>query len=267
MKALFNYLLAIVFVFGITTTSYSSNNKGDDKKVLSERSFPISAGKKLVVNAESGDVQVTPWDKSEVYVKVIGNENAEKKFDFSYDASSEEVKIKAERKGSWSWFSNISLKFEIKVPSNFNIYANTSGGDIKIGGIKGGITLKTSGGDIWGDRFEGSFDAKTSGGDINLFCSNAKIDASTSGGDIDLEYTGKNKGVELNTSGGDIDIKVPQNFDANVDLRTSGGDIDCNINLNNVKKLSETKVIGSLNNGGVPLTAHTSGGDITVKSK
>lgn len=229
MKVSFTYLLTFIFILGLTANSFPSSGKGDDAKVLHEKTFKISPGKKLLVNAASGDVQITAWDKSEVYVKVIGNDNAADKFDFSFNANSEEVKIDAEKKDGWSWFSNIKLKFEIKVPANFNVYTNTSGGDIKIGGVKGGITLKTSGGDIWGDRFEGNFNAKTSGGDIK--------------------------------------IKVPQNIDADVDLRTSGGDVECNMNLNNVKRLSDSKIIGSLNKGGVPLNAHTSGGDITLSRK
>lgn len=267
MKVLTIYFLTFLFICGFSVNLSLASAKDADTKVIHEKSFNISAGKKLVLNSDTGDIQITPWDKSEVQVKVIGNDNAAEKFTYDFIATIEEVKIDVKKKGGWSWFSNIKLRFEIKVPSKFNIYANTAGGDIKIGGVNGGITLKTSGGDIWGDRFEGNFVAKTSGGDIKLFCNNAKIEANTSGGDIELEYNGINKSIELNTSGGNIDIKVPQNFDADVDLNTSGGDVECNLPLNNVKKLSETKVIGSLNKGGALLTAHTSGGDITVYKK
>lgn len=267
MKNKFSYLLAFIIICGLATTSCHAHYKDGGTKVLREKSFNISPGKKLVVDASSGDVQITPWDKAEVYVKIIGNQTAEEKFDFKFEVSSEEIKIKTEKNGNGSWFSNMKLRFEIKAPANFNIYAATAGGDIKLGGVKGDITLKTSGGDIWGDRFEGNFVAKTSGGDINLFCNNASIEAKTSGGDIDVEYTGINKGIDLSTSGGDIEVKLPQNFNADVDLGTSGGDVDCDITLNNVKKLSETKIIGSLNKGGNLIKAHTSGGDISVRSK
>ncbi|MEB2355681.1 MAG: DUF4097 family beta strand repeat-containing protein, partial [Ignavibacteriales bacterium] len=93
---------------------------------------------------------------------------------------------------------------------------------------------------------------------------NAKIDANTSGGDIELEYTGFNQGIELKTSGGDIDIKLPADFNAKAELKTSGGEVDCNLTLNEVKKLSETKIDADINKGGNPLVAITSGGDITV---
>ena len=267
MKLVTKYLTILVLILAVPINHACAPSKGDDKKVIQEKSFKISAGKKIILNTDAGDIQITPWDKSEVYVKVVGNDNAADKYDYTFDANSEEIKIEVEKKGGWSWFSNINLKFEIKVPNNFNINANTSGGDIKVGGVKGSIGLKTSGGDIWGDRFEGNFTAKTSGGDITLFCNNATIDANTSGGDIELEYTGTNKGIELKTSGGDIDVKVPQDFNAKAELRTSGGDVDCNLTLNNVKRLSETKIDANINNGGAPLIAITSGGDISVNKK
>ena len=267
MKNLPKYILiaSLIFVQSLNQTYPSS--KGNDTKVIKEKTFQIAEGKKINVTCDGGDVMFTPWDKSEVYVKVIGNDNAEEKYDYIFEANSEEVSVKAERKGGWNWFSNISLKIEVKVPARFNIYTNTSGGDIKVGGVHGGIYLETSGGDIWGDRFEGDFYASTSGGDINLFCSNAKIEASTSGGDITVEYTGVNQGIELETSGGDIEVKVPADFDANAHLETSGGDVDCNLTLNDVKKLSETEIIANINKGGKPLIASTSGGDVSVYKK
>jgi DUF4097 and DUF4098 domain-containing protein YvlB len=267
MKIFINYFVALTLIIALSLNHTFASSKSDDKKVIHEKTFQIASGKKLNVNVDAGDVIITVWDKSEVYIKVIGNDNAADKYDYTFNGTSEEVTITAEKKGGWSWFSNISLNIEVKVPKSFNINANTSGGDIKVGGVNGGIYLKTSGGDIWGDRFEGNFFAHTSGGDINLFCSNAKIEASTSGGDIELEYTGVNQGIELKTSGGDIDVKVPADFDAKAELKTSGGDVDCNLTMNNVIKLSETKIDANINKGGKPLIAVTSGGDVTVYKK
>lgn len=267
MKKFTKYLIVLSLIFAVSASHTFASSKHDGKKVIKEKSFQISEGKKISITTDGGDVMITPWDKSEVYVKIIGNDNAEDKYEYYLDGTSEEIRIRAERKGGWSWFSNINLKFEIKVPSKFNVYTNTSGGDIKIGGINGGIYLETSGGDIWGDRFEGNFYASTSGGDINLFCSNSKIEASTSGGDITVEYSGINQGMELETSGGHIEVKVPVDFDAKAHLETSGGEVDCNLTLNEVKRLSETEIIGNINKGGKPLTASTSGGDVSVIKK
>jgi DUF4097 and DUF4098 domain-containing protein YvlB len=269
MKTVTRYsvILALILSFSINSIFASSAASKDEKKVIKEKTFQIAEGKKINVTCDGGDVVFTPWDKSEVYVKITANEKAAEKYDLIFESNSDEITVKAERKNQWNWFSNLSLKIEVKVPARFNIYVGTSGGDIKVGGVHGGIYLETSGGDIWGDRFEGNFYASTSGGDINLFCSNAKIEASTSGGDIKVEYSGENQGIDLSTSGGDIDVKVPADFNARVDLSTSGGDVDCNLTLNDVKELSETEIRGDINKGGKPLNASTSGGDVSVYKK
>jgi hypothetical protein len=52
-----------------------------------------------------------------------------------------------------------------------------------------------------------------------------------------------------------------------MELSTSGGDVSCSLNMSNVKKSSGSRLIGDLNGGGQKLSAHTSGGDITVSEK
>jgi DUF4097 and DUF4098 domain-containing protein YvlB len=188
--------------------------------------------------------------------------------DFTLEGNDEEVRVTEKKISSISsWFSNIDLKVEIKVPSQFNLDINTAGGDIKCGGITGKAELNTSGGDIWADRFSGMLDASTSGGDIFLFCKDAKINGETSGGDVKLEYAGENKGIDLSTSGGDIEIKVLKEINASMELSTSGGDVSCSLNMSNVKKSSGSRLIADLNGGGEKLSAHSSGGDISVFEK
>jgi DUF4097 and DUF4098 domain-containing protein YvlB len=236
-------------------------------ETLHHRSFIISSGKDLILNTESGDVTITPWDKEEVEVKILGNERARERMRFSFNSNNNKVEVTGKRDGSgWSWFSSMNLKYEILVPSSFNIDISTAGGDIKIGGVKGKIILNTSGGDIWVDRCTGTIDTKTSGGDINIFSSNSPVNARTSGGDINFEYSGTNKGIDLKTSGGDIDIKVSPDIKASVDLSTSGGEISIEeIDIIDASKMSRNKVIANINGRGEKLIARTSGGDIKIK--
>lgn len=263
------FILSLLFSMTITFTACGSAylDSDDDLQLIQEKSFNISPGKNLVVEISSGDVTVTYWDKSEVYVKVFGNENAFEKMNFVLNGSEEKVEVIGEKKSSFSWFSNVNVEIEIKVPSKFNLDINTSGGDIKCGGITGTSRLNTSGGDIWADKYSGDLVVSTSGGDVFLFCTDAFIEAETSGGDIKLEYSGENRGIDLSTSGGDIDINLPEDFKARLDISTSGGEVSCSLNMSNIKKSYENSLIGDVNGGGGKLTAHTSGGDITVKGK
>lgn len=236
-------------------------------ETLHHRTFKISSGKALIVDSENGDVTITPWEKDEVEVIILGNARARDRMQFSFNASENKVEVKGTRDGSgWSWFSSLELKYEIKVPEYFNLDIHTAGGDIKAGGINGMIRLKTSGGDIWSDRCIGNIEARTSGGDINIFTTDSPVTAKTSGGDIKLEYSGKNKGIDLNTSGGDITIKLSPDIKASVDLSTSGGHVsNAEITISNATKMSRNKISGEINGGGEKLIARTSGGDVELK--
>lgn len=268
-------LLKQLAVYFLISTAFSLNACGsmhihsdDDLQLINEKSFTISSGKNLLVELSSGDVKVTYWDKSEVYIKILGNENAMEKMDFTMEGNEEMVKVIGKRKSSSSsWFSSIDVNVEIKVPAQFNLDISTAGGDIKCGGITGKAELNTSGGDVWADKFSGDIIVSTSGGDIFLFCNYAQINAETSGGDINLEYEGENKGIDLSTSGGDIEVKLPKEINASMELSTSGGDVSCSLNMSNIKKSSGSRLISDLNGGGEKFYAHTSGGDITVTEK
>ena len=261
-----SFIISVAFTFTACANTYLSSN--DDHQLIKEKSFNISPGKNLYVDLSSGDVEITYWDKEEVLVKIFGDEDTMEKMDFTLEGNEDQVKVIGEKKSSISsWFSNLDLEVEIKVPSRFNLDVNTAGGDIKCGGITGKAELSTSGGDIWADKFSGNLTASTSGGDIFLFCRNANIIAETSGGDIKLDYEGENKGVDLSTSGGDIEIKLSKEFKAAVELSTSGGDVSCSLSLSNIAKSSESRLIADLNGGGEKLLAHTSGGDISVTKR
>ncbi|MGB5847507.1 MAG: DUF4097 family beta strand repeat-containing protein [Ignavibacteriaceae bacterium] len=267
------HLFALLFVTLFSYLFLGAASSGaitfaDDLKVLHEKTFPINPGKQLKVKTPTGDVEVTYWDESKVYIKILGDDDAEERMSFEFNNDDNLVEIIADKDGSlFSWFSGINLKYEIKVPANFNVDVSTSGGDIKLGGVNGTAKLHTSGGDVWAERVEGNLDVSTSGGDIKLICGGTEIVAHTSGGDINLNYFGPNLGIDLSTSGGDIRVELPADFDASMELSTSGGDVSCNLTMNNATKLSGHKIVADLNNGGMEFNAHTSGGDIDVMKK
>jgi hypothetical protein len=265
----------------------NANIFGGDLQTLEERNFQIAPGKYLKVDASSGSLSVTSWNKNEVNIKILGNEKAEDKIKFKFHADDDEVELIAQRK-HWlfDWFSSgIKLHYEIKVPRKFNlnvetgggsIYTadisgkmnlSTSGGSIKFENVIGEFDASTSGGSITGNNFKGDLDASTSGGSLSFTGSDSKIKATTSGGGIYLDYEGVNKGIYLSTSGGGIKIILPEDFNASAELYTSGGRVSCELTANHAKKISSTSFEADLNQGGAPLYAETSGGSITVLKK
>ena len=304
------FIIILAVFIGTTAFSceyndYDYNNDSPNLKTLHEKTFKTEAGKKIEVNAYSGDVEISSWTRDEVYVKVLGNNKAEERVKFYFNENSGDITVTAKKKGFFTnWFtSGIRLRFEIKVPGKFNteihtsggdisliavkgknklktsggninlqdvtgnVYVSTSGGDIIANYVKGNITLKTSGGDIKSSNVTGNLVAKTSGGDITFSASYTKIEASTSGGNISGSYSGKNLGINVSSSGGDILLKLPKDFNASARLTTSGGYVNCDLNLTNVEKKTNSKLIADINGGGANLRVSTSGGDIDVLKK
>lgn len=298
------FKVTTLFTISILGLLLFAQNLLAGEKKLYEKSFHVSSGEKLTVETPTGDVIIDSWNESEVSILVYGNDNAEEKLDFSFDKISGGVKVKAEKNNEWSsWGNSIKLTYKIKVPSNFdtdirtsggdiklsdtngdlilktsggdivvknssgNLVAKTSGGDIKINTFNGNSELKTSGGDISTKALSGSVEASTSGGDIKMEINSGEIAAYTSGGDIKVNYSGENKGIKLSTSGGDVSVKLPDNFKADATLKTSGGNAKCKFKPVSVEKITRSKFVGKLNNGGLELYCSTSGGDVTVSNK
>ena len=93
MKIFTKYLFALTLIIALSLNHTFASSKSDDKKVIHEKTFQIASGKKLNVNVDAGDVIITVWDKLEVYIKVIGNDNAADKYDYTFNGTSEEVTI------------------------------------------------------------------------------------------------------------------------------------------------------------------------------
>lgn len=302
------YIIPLLLILGFSSMACGHYSDFEDSgfSVMHEKTFKTTPGKNFKLKAYSGDVTITTSDDPEVYIKISGNRRAEKKVKFDFDESEEGVTVIANGHDGWNFFnfnSGIRLKFEIRLPKNYNAKVSTSGGDIKLeyldgkidlsssggdivlrntngravvntsGGevslsnSTGDLDLKTSGGDIKSLDFNGNLNANTSGGSITLKGGNGKIDAGTSGGDVSLDYVGQNMGVYLETSGGNITLKLPNDFKANARMSTSGGTIHCDFPGSNVTNISSSKYEADLNNGGNELIAKTSGGDISVQKK
>lgn len=286
-------LLSIIIIAIISLLFYSNVFGGDlgYLGVLHEKTFKVKDGQRLELYAAMGDVKIDTWDKEELYVKVLGTNKVERKFDFTFEETSYGVRIEARKEGSDGWFNfswfggGNDLRFEIQVPKNFEVDAKTSGGDMWIRELAGRVNLKTSGGDISLLDYKGDADLNTSGGDIEIENSggnisvstsggdiimksaNGRIDAGTSGGDVTLDYEGNNDGVELHTSGGDIRVYLPSDFKADVYCKTSGGDVDVYFDKQRSEKVKSNRYEGTFNGGGNRLKCTTSGGDIVVKER
>ena len=217
-----------------------------------ERSFQVTPGGRLTIDADRGTIEVRTADRDQVDVKIERKVKRGKKwsveevladFPITFDHSDGEVTIRAkyEEKSLWRWNrerDRLQVKFLLTVPQRYNVdlktqgggisvedlegevRSQTLGGNLQIGRIKGSVWGKTAGGSIEVEGTEGDADVKTSGGSITIGRVTGKVEAKTSGGSIRIDRaTGS---VNANTSGGNITVEEVM---GNINAKTLGGSV------------------------------------------
>jgi hypothetical protein len=267
----YNRLLIAALVALLTTTLSLAGEEGSRSK-----SFKVSKGGMLEVSTSTGDIRITPWEKNEVSVVVDGlDEEDLDKVKMTQNGNT----ISVTYRSHWGDGSG-HVRFDIQVPSQFNLDMNTSGGDlevkggltgkidgstsggnIKLGNVFGGpVEVTTSGGDISAGKLEGDGTLKTSGGNINVGSVNGSLYVNTSGGDIQVETV--TKSLDAKTAGGNINIG---NVGGEADVSTSGGDI----NVGKVWGKATLNTAGGdieLKGASGNVSAKTSGGDLKLQN-
>ena len=145
---------------------------------------------------------------------------------------------------------------------NGDLDAKTSGGYIHLADVVGKVVARTSSGDVIARNVRGDSDLKTSGGDIRATI-DGKIAAHTSGGNVTAELVGANRGISVSSSGGDLTIRVPKSTTGELEASTSGGSVRTELPVTTTE-MGEHKLTGTINGGGNPIYAHTSGGSIKL---
>jgi hypothetical protein len=253
-----------------------------------DRTFAVSPGGTLVVDADSASVRVVGNDASQVVVhmryRASEEEIAKTKLDAVQNGTEVRVTMRREPKKGWfSWGSwNNEGNIEVTVPKRYLVNVrtgggsidlrdltgtaklNTSGGDITARNVTGNINLRTSGGSIHAETIRGDVDADTSGGDVRLLGIDGKIRGNTSGGSVRVSLVGANREISARTSGGDIEVAVPRGTAGEVEATTSGGSISSQLTMTTTVQ-KDGRLEGTLNGGGPRIDAHTSGGSIRLR--
>lgn len=254
-----------------------------------DRTFAVSPGGTLVVDADAASVRVSGGDTNQVVVhmRFRGSEKelAATQLDAVQKGDGVTVTMRRQQKGNWlSWGSwNSDGNIEVTVPKRYGINVRTGGGNVELrdtageatlrtsGGnveandVNGNLELRTSGGSIRAETIRGDVDANTSGGDVRLVKIDGKITGHTSGGNVHCSLVGANRGISATTSGGNVEVVLPPGTSGEVDASTSGGSVSSDLSLTN-SVIKEDRLRGSLNGGGAPIDARTSGGSVSLRA-
>lgn len=279
----FSARLSTIALVVLAATSAQAADKKFDK------TFTVAPGGTLSVEADGASVRVIGADTNQVIVKmkISGGEREVNGTTLEATQSGNDVTAtmkRTDKERSWlSWGSWTADSYiEVMVPKRYEVSVrtgggditltdttgsvklNTSGGDITAKNLNGTVSLKTSGGTIKAETVKGDIDAHTSGGDVRLLNVDGKIKGNTSGGSVRVSLVGANRGISATTSGGDVELILPAGTAGNISASTGGGDIQTDIPVTTTV-LKDTRLEGTLNGGGEPIVARTSGGSIRLR--
>ena len=283
-----------------------------------EKTFQVSEGGNLKIQTDMGSIEVRSGQQDRVSVRVVMKAHAHTRekarkilrdFQINMEKNGNDVVVNADYKHKKRWFrffgsNRLNVRFEVSVPSVFNVNLKTSGGSISVSDLKGRVEtrtsggslhfgmiqgpvvgrtsggsirlegcsgntdLRTSGGSITLGKVKGEVDAHTSGGSIRVEEVMGTIQASTSGGSITASVSEQPAGnCRLTTSGGTIRLYLAEGLKMNIDARTSGGRVrtEFPVEVTLTGEMSRRKLNGKINGGGPEFYLRTSGGGIYIK--
>jgi len=149
-----------------------------------------------------------------------------------------------------------------------DVEATTSNGGIDARKVAGEAILRTTNGRIQGDDLHGGLEASTANSHIDVTVAEADpsrpLILSNSNGAITLSLlTWKGNEIRASTSNGSVNILLPPALNALVRASTSNGSIHTDYEVTS-SHFTKTSLDGRIGQGGPPISAHTSNGNVRI---
>jgi len=274
--AFFGLLAGVGLQTGCSQMDAGADETADVGSVPADlhQSFAVTAGGRLVIDADRGAIEIATGSDDAVQVEVLrkvtrGSANkarqilAAHKVTFDQDGSTVRIRARLEDGiKSWrGWGSGLQVRYVVTVPSRFDLELKTAGGSITVPDLAGTVVAGTSGGSIKLGAITGPATCRTSGGNISVSAGTDTIDARTSGGNVEVGMA--QQSARLGTSGGSIRVGEAR---GPLHVETSGGNIRIQQALASVEASTSG---GSIQAGltaplGGDCRLSTSGGDVKL---
>jgi Putative adhesin len=306
-QLLLSALVLVALTFTMTASAESTGQFDRTLKVTGTPDIEVSTG--------SGDITIRSGDSGTIHV--VGHIHASSMSSWFGGGASSDEKIKRleanppiEQTGNMVRIGriedpdlrrNISISYEVTLPANSNLRANTGSGNAQIDGISAPVKVSTGSGDVSlrnisgevrantgsgnvsGENIKANFHGETGSGDVRIHgTGTGDVFASTGSGNIEVQdmkgslraRTGSGdvmaNGVatsawDVQTGSGNVRMQLPGNAAFELNAETSSGSIDINREIMMSGQLNKHHIRGKVNGGGTLLTLRTGSGDIQIK--
>lgn len=209
----------------------------------------------LVDGRENGSVRFYGWDKNEVLVRALISAEAESVREA--EDLAKEVKIVTDNdrvradgpsyRRRTGWY----VSWEVWVPRQTNLDAETMNGSVSVEGVEGRMDLRAQNGSISLREVSGDVRGQTSNGSVN-----ALLDGNA----------WKGEGLDLTTSNGSVNLEIPKSYNARLETGTVNGGMSIDFPIT-VQGFIGRRITTTLGSGGPRVRAVTTNGGVRIRQR
>ena len=218
----------------LLTVVFSLNGFARDGQPTITKTFDLNKPGKLDASSSGGGVTVQTHDQPQVIIQAFVRKNGRvlspsdnsldevmDNFDINFSKSGSTITAVVKRKGRMNfWRNNVGISLTIIVPEEISCDVSSSGGGLKISGVKGTHEFSSSGGGVKLENTSGTTKASSSGGGVKATNHSGDIRLSSSGGGVAVE--GAHGSVYARSSGGGVTL---EDIHGSADASSSGGGV------------------------------------------
>jgi len=244
MKTPKNFKMYTMIV--MLTTLLSLNGFSKDEQPSITKTFDMNQPGTLNASSSGGGVSVITHDQPQVIIQAFVRKNGKilsstdrelnevlDLYDIDFSKSGNAITAIVKRRSHTNFWNNVGISLEIIVPEEMSCNVSSSGGGVKISGVKGSHEFSSSGGSVKLENTSGNTNAKSSGGSVKATNHNGNIRLSSSGGGVYVD--GAKGSVYARSSGGGVKL---ENIQGEADASSSGGGVSVIGKLSSVKATS-----------------------------
>jgi Putative adhesin len=161
-------------------------------------------------------------------------------------------------------YRNVSISYELVVPANTQVNAQTGSGSQEIGSVDGPVRAQTGSGSIRIERAGGSLHAQTGSGNIQADSVGGEVRAQTGSGTVQVRQIAR-ADVSVQTGSGSVTLSLPPDAAYTLDARTGSGSISTAQPLTVQGRVGRNHLTGTVRGGGNSVHVRTGSGSIDIR--
>jgi hypothetical protein len=212
-----------------------------------ERTYPLDAGGRFLLENVTGSVQVEGWDRNAVEVRAVKITKSEP-VDLSavtVEVQSEPGQVSVRTRYPKGEGADVAVEYHIYVPSRVLLSSvKTVNGSVSVHGINGMGELHSV------------------NGDVEVLKSSGRFSAQTTNGNLHLELSGLKDGMPMNleTVNGSVLLGLPSTAAANLTVLNLNGEFSSELPVTPARSGSSHNFRGKIGVGGDEITLRTTNG-------